>query len=168
MHAKYFGYPCCHRLTTGLIVFSCFFLSLLRAMSVCCWWWWWIVFVERLTNGKCFALFPAGDIVGDSHHHKLPTYCQQELSLIRTWAQTIWGSCAVVIITTPQRQWLTNYFFALFFRDLFEMHFLCYFLMAMLLFFVYLLYQLIRTDSGRQYIFFSTYSSLFALIMCIK
>ena len=37
------------------------------------WWWWWIVFVVWLTNERHLALFPAGTIVRDPHHHGSPS-----------------------------------------------------------------------------------------------
>ena len=43
-----------------------------------------IVFVVLLTDERRLALFPAGTIVRDPHHHGSPTRCEQGLNLRRT------------------------------------------------------------------------------------
>ena len=43
-----------------------------------------IVFVVLLTDERRLALFPAGTIVRDPHHHGSPTRCEQGLNLHRT------------------------------------------------------------------------------------
>ena len=40
-----------------------------------------------MTDEKRLALFPAGTIVRDPHHHKSPTRREQGLSLRRAWVQ---------------------------------------------------------------------------------
>ena len=35
-------------------------------------WWWWIVLVVWLTDERCLALFPDGNIVRDPHHRSSP------------------------------------------------------------------------------------------------
>ena len=40
-----------------------------------------IVFAEWMTNKVCFALFPAGTTVRDSHHLKSLVCCEQDLNL---------------------------------------------------------------------------------------
>ena len=47
----------------------------------------WIVFLVRLTDERCLALFPAGTIVRDPHHRECPTRREQGLNLRRTWVQ---------------------------------------------------------------------------------
>ena len=52
---------------------------------------WWKVFAELLTKGgRRSALF------WDSHHHKSPTHCEQNLNLC------IWSCSFVLLTTTPQ------------------------------------------------------------------
>ena len=41
-------------------------------------------FLEWLSDENRLALFPAGTIVRDLHHHESPTYCEQGLNLHRT------------------------------------------------------------------------------------
>ena len=43
-----------------------------------------------LTKGG-YALFSAGAIVKDSHHHKSPTRREQGLNLLRIWVQTLFN-----------------------------------------------------------------------------
>ena len=50
--------------------------------------WRWIVFVVRSTDERVVALFPAGNIIRDPHHHKSPTCCEQDWKLRRSWVQT--------------------------------------------------------------------------------
>ena len=65
---------------------------------------WWIVFVVWLTDERRLALFPAGIIVRDPHHHESPTRREQDLNLSSGLVE--WN-CAVVITTAPQRQTTT-------------------------------------------------------------
>ena len=68
------------------------------------WWWWWIVFVVWLTERR-LALFPAGTIIRDLHHHESPTRREQDLNVCRTWDHSgfVEWSCRVIITTTPRR-----------------------------------------------------------------
>ena len=51
------------------------------------WWWWWIVFVVWFPDERWLALFPAGTIVRDPHHHEPQTRREQGLNLRRIWVQ---------------------------------------------------------------------------------
>ena len=52
------------------------------------WWWWWIVFVVVwFPDERWLALFPAGTIVRDPHHHEPQTRREQGLNLRRIWVQ---------------------------------------------------------------------------------
>ena len=46
-----------------------------------------MVFVIWLTGERRLALFPAGTIVRDSHHHESPTCLEQDVNLRRTGVQ---------------------------------------------------------------------------------
>ena len=56
-------------------------------MSLICDITWWIVFVVWLSDERHFALFSAGTIVRDPHHHESLTHRKQGLNLCRTWVQ---------------------------------------------------------------------------------
>ena len=47
----------------------------------------WIVFVVRLTNQMCLALYPTGNIFRDPHHRESPTRRKQGSNLRRNWVQ---------------------------------------------------------------------------------
>ena len=49
--------------------------------SHCLWWRLWIVSVVWSTDERRLALFPARNIVRNTHHHKSPTHGEQDLSL---------------------------------------------------------------------------------------
>ena len=49
--------------------------------------WWWIVFVVWLTDVRRLTLFPAGNIVRNSHHPESLSCHEQDLNLPRTWFQ---------------------------------------------------------------------------------
>ena len=74
------------------------------------WWWrwrWWIVFVAWLTDGRRFALFPAGTIVKDPHHRESPTCREQdEYSLIlNSWflinVRNSWNLAVIMFSKLP-------------------------------------------------------------------
>ena len=76
------------------------------------WWWWWIAVVVWLTDKRCLALFPAGTIIRDPHHHESPNMLRAGLEPAQNLSSGLFEwSFAVVITTTPQwemRQWPVN------------------------------------------------------------
>ena len=71
------------------------------------WWWWWNVFVVWLTDERRLALFPAGTIVRDPHHHESPTHRELDLNCVQPEFRLKWMKLCISDnhYTTAPKAW---------------------------------------------------------------